>query len=225
MTHGVARADPDLAFVTGGLGREARDHGEVVDHHCGGVWRQTRLVVEHDLDVPGVKGVLVEAEGECLVEAHGHGPEGEGQGGPVRHAHGVCRLEEAPVLDETVVGLGAGRLGVPLVPDCGRVVLGHLGPVAGVLQASLHQHGARAEVRQDVGDRPVAGVGLHLEPVDFEAPHQLVEPGDRGAERRQRVEHRSRSSGRRSATTRRGTGFGPRRRGAAWGRGPTQYLT
>ena len=98
--------------------------------------------------------------------------------GPVRGAHRFRRLEQAPVLGETVVGLGTGRLGVPLVPDRWRVVLWHLCPAPGVLQASLHQHGTRAEVRQDFGNGPVAGVGLRLELVEVETP-----PPARGVDR------------------------------------------
>ena len=72
-----------------------------------------------DFDVPGVEGVLVEAEADEAVEVHVDGPPGERESGALWAAEGFEGVEEGGVGGQAVRPLSGERLGVPVVPDAG----------------------------------------------------------------------------------------------------------
>ena len=119
--------------------------------------------------------------GGKFVEPEAEGPHGEAQAGAIGGAHRLEDLEHALVGDQRVVGLGPGRLGIPLVPHRRCEVLRRLGAGQRVVQAPAQDGPARTKVRQHVGDRPLPGVGLRLELGVVEAAAELVEPADRVA--------------------------------------------
>ena len=58
-----------------------------------------------------------------------------------------------------LVGLGPGRLGVPFVPDRLVEVVGRGGAGPGILEAAARNDGARSEVGEHLGDRPIVAIG------------------------------------------------------------------
>ena len=148
----------DVALVAAGPGREPRDQPEPVDHDSDGVGREVGRRVEHDVDVPGMECVLAEPRPSEIGEAHGEGSHDERRPFAVGRVYVLEGLEQRLVCHQGVVGLKARRLRVPLVPHRGRVAVGCFCIRQDVGQAVPHDHRTRAEVRQGVGDRPLATV-------------------------------------------------------------------
>ena len=186
----VGRGDDDVACRSGGPSRETRDQPQVVDDHRGGVVREVRALVEDDLDVPRVERMLIQASAGELVEVEGQRTDGEGQAGAVGSTHGLEGLEHRLVGDQGVARLVPGRLGVPLLPHRRREVLRRLGGGHCILQTAAHDDAGRPEVRQHVGDRPLAAVGRRLELGVVEAAAELVKPADGVAQGGQWAVHR-----------------------------------
>ena len=148
----------DGALLSVGAPAEGHNAAEVVDDQRSLFVGQPGSLVQSGRDIPGVKGVLVEPHADIVVEAQAHGPQVKDQPRPLALVHCLDRLGHGLVGDQGVVGLGPGRLGVPLVPH-GRVeVVRRGGPGPDVLQAPLEDDRTRAQMREHLGDRPLVAI-------------------------------------------------------------------
>ena len=111
-------------------------------------------MVEGDLDVPGVQGVLVEPEPDEALEADTYGTGREGETFAFFIAERFEGRRKRGVCGKGVVDLLTWRLGVPLLPDGGHEIIRD-----GGFEAALHDHRGGTEVRHHLSGRPLTGVG------------------------------------------------------------------
>jgi len=90
--------------------------------------------------------VLVEPHADELREVQSHGTHRGGERAPGVRRNGLDAGEQCRVGGQGVVALGDRALGVPGVPHPGREVVRGVLAGEGVVEASLRDHGARAQV-------------------------------------------------------------------------------
>jgi hypothetical protein len=132
---GLGGAHGDGALLAVRAPAEAHNEREVVDHQRRRIGGQAGAGIQHDRDVPGVEGVLVQPQAHELVEAEAEWPHGEGQPCPLGLVDRLIGRHQRLVGRQRVAGLGPGRLGVPSVPDRLVEPLGWSGSRSRILQA------------------------------------------------------------------------------------------
>jgi hypothetical protein len=155
-------------------GQELR---HVVDQQLDRVGGHRRVRVEGHVHVPGVQGVLAEAQPDQPDRVQAHAEERQRDGRELVVGQLLQQLDGAGVGDQGVGRLLVGGLGVPHVPH--RLEALRAGRLALAQRTGQHQRGdlgAAADVRQDLGHAPLGVIGLGADLLGRQRPGQLGQP-------------------------------------------------
>ena len=192
--------------------RPTSSRSSIISGEC--VRRQRRARIERDRDVPGVHDMLVQPQPDDSVVVETEGAERDGEPLPLSVVERGEPIEERSIGRQRVGGLPLGRLRVPLLPHRRRELGFGLSSREPVLDPPLHDHRARPDVGQDVGDVPLRRIGRRAELIDVQGIDDRTQSRDRPLQRGEAFVHRrhpypgsgaqSLADGERSPTERRG---------------------